>query len=82
MDNLEFWMVWNPDSSRPPTFQHTSAPSAANEAERLAAANPGQSFYVLHAIEMRRTADAPVEAMNLLKRPEPDPIKFDDGIPF
>lgn len=79
MENLEFWLVWNPDGHRPPSYQHTSHKSAAVEAERLAACSPGSSFYVLHAVEMRRTADAPVEALTLLKRPEPDP---EDDIPF
>lgn len=80
MDNLEFWMVWNPNGSRHPMYQHTSAKSAADEAERLATANPGQSFYVLQATELRRTAVTPVEALTLLKRPEPDPE--DDDMPF
>jgi len=79
MDNLEFWLVWNPEGHRPPQYQHHSAKDAADEAERLAAINPGQSFYVLQATELRRTADAPVQALVLLKRPEPDP---DDYMPF
>lgn len=79
MGNLEFWLVWNPEGMQPPRYQHHSAKSAADEAERLAAHQPGHSFYVLHATEMRRTADAPVEAVVLLKRSEPDD---DDGLPF
>lgn len=78
MDKLEFWLVWNPEGRLPPQYQHHSEKSAADEAERLACTNPGQSFYVMHAIEMRRTADAPVEAVTLLKRTEPE----DDGLPF
>lgn len=45
----EFWMVWNP-AGRAPTYKHGNRGSAQREAERLAEANPGQSFYVLHAI--------------------------------
>ena len=73
MGEEEFWLVWNPQGNRPPSRMHISAGSAAREAERLAAQNPGNSFYVLHAIEARRTP--PVEVVVLLKRE-------DDGIPF
>lgn len=78
MDHVEFWLVWSPEGRLPPHYRHGSAKSAANEAERLAGENPNQSFYVLHATELRRTAEAPVEAFVLAKRPEPD----DDEIPF
>lgn len=77
MDEQEFWLVWNPMGSRPPTYQHLTPEGAGREAERLAAARPGEPFYVLHAVEMRRTADAPVEAVVLTKREPPD-----DEIPF
>ena len=79
MDNLEFWLVWNPEGKLPPQYQHHSAKDAADEAERLACVYPGQSFYVMHAKEMRRTADAPVEAHTLLKRPERE---AEDDLPF
>lgn len=79
-DDYEFWLVWNPNGTRPPHYQHSSAKSAADEAERLAAENQGESFYVLHATEFRRTGHAPVEASVLLLRPDPDPI--DDDCPF
>ncbi|QRF60202.1 hypothetical protein [Variovorax paradoxus] len=79
MEHLEFWLVWSPEGERPPRHEHHSAKAAADEAERLATVYPGKSFYVLHATEMRRTADAPVEACTLLKRPEPE---LDDDIPF
>lgn len=45
----KFWMVWNPQGHAP-TYQHPSMTSAANEAERLARANPGQTFHVLELI--------------------------------
>jgi len=79
MDNLEFWLVWNREGTHPPRYQHHSAKAAADEAERLAGHYPGHLFYVLHATEMRRTAEAPVEACVLLKRPESDE---DDDMPF
>ncbi|MDN6885456.1 hypothetical protein QMO14_17820 [Variovorax sp. CAN2819] len=78
MDNLEFWLVWSPHGHRPPSRQHLSAESAGDEAERLAAANPGNYFYVLHAVEVRRTANAPVESLVLAKREPSD----DDELPF
>lgn len=78
MNDEEFWLVWSPGGMRPPSHQHVSAESAGREAERLAASKPGESFYVLHAIEMRRVAEAPVEAIVLSKREPSD----DDEIPF
>jgi len=74
-DNFEFWMVWNPQG-RQPSYQHRSEKSAADEAERLASLNPGTAFYVLHATEMRRTADAPVEAVTLQPAPPDDDCPF------
>lgn len=43
-----FWLVWNPNG-RNPTYRHTTRESAQIEAERLAALNPRQSFFVLKA---------------------------------
>lgn len=40
------FLVWNPDRGYPTTC-HLSFDSAVREAERLAAANPGQSFFVM-----------------------------------
>lgn len=78
MAEQEFWLVWNPDGQRPPTRQHLSAESAGDEAARLAANKPGEPFYVLHAVEVRRTANAPVETHVLMKREPQD----DDDLPF
>ncbi len=41
-----FWLVWNPHGGVP-TYKHPSFDSARKEAERLAAENPDQSFFVL-----------------------------------
>lgn len=78
MDNLEFWLVWNPNGTQPPRRQHLSLESAGDEASRLAASKPGESFFVLHAVEVRCTADAPVLALALTKREPQD----DDNLPF
>jgi hypothetical protein len=43
----DFWIVWNPHSATPPRFRHASREAAEREAERLAAARPGQIFMVL-----------------------------------
>ena len=50
MDNA-FYVVWNPDNG-PPRFRHEFEWQATREAERLAASNPGQKFYVLGAISV------------------------------
>lgn len=47
-----FW-VWNPDRNQPEA-RHMLGWDAVKEAERLAAANPGQQFIVLKAIGAAR----------------------------
>lgn len=44
---VDFWLVWSPQGTHPPRFQHTSLESAEREAERLAAAHPAKQFYVV-----------------------------------
>lgn len=51
MRETTFYMVWNPQG-RNPTCRHGTASDATKEAERLAANNPGQKFFVLHAISV------------------------------
>lgn len=46
--NYKYWMVHNPNNSKP-TMRHDTVKAAFDEAERLAAANPGQTFYVLES---------------------------------
>ena len=48
-----FWLVWNP-AGRPPLYRHESQLAATSEAERLARANPGQTFVVLESVCSRR----------------------------
>lgn len=68
MDDRKFWMVWNKNGN-PPRHPHPNEPAAIKEAERLAAQNPGQRFYVLealcarevnimHRVELRRHDEA------------------------
>lgn len=53
-----FWLVWNPQGLRPPSFRHPTADSAVAEAGRLAELNPGAAFFVLCAMGFA-SADAP-----------------------
>lgn len=48
--DTQFWMVWSPNSGLAPTAKHATGDSAVKEADRLAALNPGQRFYVLKAL--------------------------------
>lgn len=54
----KFWMVWNSRKENSiPTKRHGSLKSATDEAERLAAAHPGDKLYVLESMGLY-TADA------------------------
>lgn len=44
-----FYIVWQPGSSRPPTYRHTDLTEAIHEAQRLANQRPNLEFYVLEA---------------------------------
>ncbi len=69
-----FWMVWNVEG-RAPTYKHASHASAVNEAERLARLNPGQTFAVLRATDLRHSG--PMERVELQPHePRPDEIPF------
>jgi hypothetical protein len=48
--NGRFWMVFNDSvTGRAPTWKHPTKEAAQQEAERLAALNPGIRFWVLEA---------------------------------
>jgi len=76
MNDFEFWLVWSPTGTTPPSYRHLSELSAINEAERLARLNKGAEFYVLRATEMRQVDD--MKRVILLKTHDPK----NEGIPF
>lgn len=50
MENNEpFWLVWNPARDKP-QHRHSTLDGANREAERLARANPGETFIVLESV--------------------------------
>ncbi|WP_375187719.1 hypothetical protein [Sphingobium yanoikuyae] len=54
-----FYIVWNPEGQNP-RVRHEGWCGAAEEAKRLAIANPGQEFFVMQA-HRRVTTPQPVE---------------------
>jgi len=44
-----FWLVWNPQGYNP-QCKHNTEEGATREAERLARANPGQTFIVMESV--------------------------------
>jgi hypothetical protein len=52
----QFWVVWQPNNGSP-RVRHDSQHSAQLEAERLARANPGLSFYVLQGVSVTAKTD-------------------------
>lgn len=58
MDTIpQFWIVWSPGGTKPPSYRHDSMSSAIDEAKRLAGQNPGKEFYVLWAMGRARKVD-------------------------
>ena len=45
-----YWMVHNPKNQDRPVIQHATEGAATEEAERLAALQIGDTFYVLEAV--------------------------------
>lgn len=72
--------VWNP-ASRYPNYTHTSLRSASDEAKRLAAANPGQQFFIMAPVAVAQSEVAPV-SFGLVDASAPDAQDIDDMIPF
>lgn len=71
----QFWMIWNPERSAP-TYMHDTEAAAETEAERLARANPGQSFYILEATQRVRVDN--LQRMDL----RPARLESGDDLPF
>lgn len=66
-----FFIVWNPEGQNPRVC-HDRFDLAANEAQRLALANPGHDFFVMQA-HRRVSTPRPVEI---------EDFDTGDGIPF
>lgn len=69
------YLVWNPERGLP-SVPHPTEDSARSEAKRLAAANKGQRFYVMHA---RGWFEEPAPAP---KWTPIDPKEIEDWVPF
>jgi hypothetical protein len=54
MTKETFWLVWNEEKKTfPPKHKHDTSGGAEAEAERLARANPGETFVVLKSVSYR-----------------------------
>lgn len=71
----QFWMVWRENGSAP-TCRHFTKQIALAEAERLAALNPGEVFFVLKATAGVVSQSPKVERVKLER------LESDDDIPF
>lgn len=67
----KFWMVWR-DQSPTTRYRHATRLQAVNEAERLAAANPGDIFYVLKSTVALVSEKPAIKRLKL----KPDRIPF------
>lgn len=59
----KFWLVWTQDGHNP-KYRHESYQAAQKEAERLAAINPRQHFYVVEAIGFAVKTDVRFEKLD------------------
>lgn len=66
----QFFLVWSPSGSTPPTFKHESRQCAVTEAERLARIHRGQTFFVLAATDSRVVDDMVRTSFTLDQDPE------------
>lgn len=74
MEKFKFWMVWR-EGTPVTKHRHQFKVEAEKEAERLAAANPGEVFFILKtvdAISARKPAPPVIERFKLVQ----------DHIPF
>lgn len=69
----QFWIVWSPQGSVPPTYKHKTQREAEIEAYRLANMHKGAEFYVLSAVAC---AVKPLDGVVVVS------IQEDDEIPF
>lgn len=60
----KFWIVWRLHGGAP-TVKHYDKSDAEREAERLAKANPGETFYVLKTTAAAVAAESPVQWADL-----------------
>jgi hypothetical protein len=58
-----FYVVWQPGGGNP-RMRHDSRAVATQEAERLAAANPGREFFVLEAISVSQSKTVTTERLS------------------
>lgn len=69
---MSSYIIWNPASRLPPTVIHPSRPKAIQIAGKMAAENPGESFYVCKLTNVAKRPAAvspPVEYTDLDKVP-------------
>ena len=66
--------IWQVKGNGPATTVHRFRKQAENEARRLAAANPGQDFYVMEAVAVHRNVSTTRYAF--------DDLDEDGSIPF
>lgn len=64
----ECWILWNPDSDRPPRIAYSTEAEAWRVAEELARKHVGQKFYVMHSCGHAVTSQpvvriAPIKAL-------------------
>jgi len=64
----QFYVVWNPAHGLP-RVRHNEEHEARAEAERLAGANPGQTFYVMLAVSASAS-----NAVHTRRLHEPRPV--------
>lgn len=80
-EEAEFWLVWEVEYDRNPTYKHDSRWEAQREAERLSCKFPGVKFYILPAFDYAICEVSPVtwKRKSSEKAPEFD---HDEDVPF